>query len=439
MDKISELAEPARNQILHHTSSSGSIPPDLVETAIIAAAPRADEQIFGRPLLERMLLICQRAGIKRFFIQAADNERGRLRTSLGSLRDSPSVSFIASSSDVIDHVPADATCLSVQGDLVVTLAQLKDLLAHQADNPHEVLILESTDSERGGSVAVGPVARLANRDFAGALRFVPARELPFALNQRPEDVREAELRLARELRHESAWKDAPMARWLDRRLSWRISYLLAHTAVTPNQVTLAGTALGLLSAWLFANPGYWPRLAAAILFLAATTVDGVDGELARLKLAESRGGARLDTLTDNLVHVALFAGIITGCYRASLSRYYLLLPIVLFGGFLLCVIAGQRARRISDDQQWMTKIERLTGRDFAYLLAVLAVLNRLYYFAWGTAFGTYAFAFLLWRHTTKKWGTLSTRIASPNPRNSTAFENRGFLAELAGLWRNGMS
>jgi phosphatidylglycerophosphate synthase len=225
-----------------------------------------------------------------------------------------------------------------------------------------------------------------------------------------------------------------MARWLDRRLSWRISYRLAHTAVTPNQVTLFSTALGLLSALLFASPGYWPRVLAAVLFLVATTLDGVDGELARLKLAESRLGAQLDTVTDNLVHVALFAGIMAGCYRASGSSSYGWLLVLLFGGFALVTVAGRRARLATGDRQWIAKIERLTGRDFAYLLLVLALCDRIYYFAWGAAFGTYVFAALLWRLTTMRWGPSVS--ASPPPAASVnSSEGRGLLLELGDLWR----
>jgi phosphatidylglycerophosphate synthase len=220
-----------------------------------------------------------------------------------------------------------------------------------------------------------------------------------------------------------------MARWLDRRLSWRISYRLAHTAVTPNQVTLASTALGLLSAALLAFPGYWPRLAGASIFLISTTLDGVDGELARLKLAESRLGARLDTLTDNLVHVVLFAAIMIGCHRASEGRSYLALFVILLGGLGVCAVAGWRARQRSQDQQWIARLERLTSRDFAYLLVVLALVGRIHFFAWGAAFGSYIFAIALW------WATPKQVAASESPENLSGTENRGLLVELGELWR----
>ena len=115
-------------------------------------------------------------------------------------------------------------------------------------------------------------------------------------------------------------------------------------------VTIANTMFGLACAWMFSVPNYWMRLFAAIFFLISITIDGVDGELARLKMIESDFGGTLDVVTDNVVHAAVFIGLLVGCYRVEYSRAYLYLIPLLLGGFAMCAYATWRAFKIKGEQ-----------------------------------------------------------------------------------------
>src|SRR5262249_58734090 len=110
--------------------------------------------------------------------------------------------------------------------------------------------------------------------------------------------------------------------------------MLLRTSLSPNAVTLAGTALGVAGGLLLARPGLAAVLGAIALLEAGAILDCSDGELARLRFAESRTGHWLDVVGDTLVHVAVLAGIGLRIARAGDAPGW---PAV---AFLLAGIAG---------------------------------------------------------------------------------------------------
>src|SRR4051794_36207165 len=111
--------------------------------------------------------------------------------------------------------------------------------------------------------------------------------------------------------------DGFMARHFDRKISGAITLQLLKTSITPNQVTIGVTILGVIAGACLAQPGYRPKVLGAFLFLATSILDGCDGEIARAKKMMSKLGGWLDLWGDNVVHVAVFYGLGVGLYRDS--------------------------------------------------------------------------------------------------------------------------
>jgi phosphatidylglycerophosphate synthase len=380
----------------------------VIEVALITAPSRANDLIFGRTLLERLLILCERAGVRHFVIEAPENSREAVVSALGSFSHRPEIGLVDSFTSIADgnrlNLDPASRCVRLFGNLVFAESHLRRALARDTAGTSNTINIFSADAEHGGMIMVGPLQSLLTTAPCIETALKPTGILPFALNGRPADREEAELRLARSIRDESLSTDSFMARAFDRRLSWQISLWLARARIAPNAITISNTILGFGCAAMLASTSYWMRLIGAIFFLVSITLDGVDGELARLRMVESKFGGKLDVFTDNLVHIAIFAGVMIGCYRVSHSHAYIYLSLLLLVGFGLCAVSVNRALAISGEatNRWISRVERATGRDFAYIVVVLAIINRLSWFAWGTAFGTYVFAITLWILTSRQ-------------------------------------
>jgi phosphatidylglycerophosphate synthase len=186
--------------------------------------------------------------------------------------------------------------------------------------------------------------------------------------------------------------DGWFTRLVDRRISRALTRLLIPTSVSPNAVTLVSIAIGISAGLLFATGEPQAAIAGALLFLASTIIDGCDGELARLTFRESRLGARLDVIGDNVVHLFLFGGIAFGLYRhghdprLAAVGWLLVLGVVLAMAAVYAFFVHREPTRAQ-----RALFEAFASREFAYLLVVLTVIGRLEWFLWAAALGTYAF------------------------------------------------
>lgn len=184
--------------------------------------------------------------------------------------------------------------------------------------------------------------------------------------------------------------DGIVSRSLNRRFSRPVARLLQHTPATPNQVSAISFGIAMVSLALFVE-GYnvWAGVAAQ----ASSVVDGVDGELARLKGMATPFGGFFDAVLDRYADAAVLGGLtywsVTFEEGAS-AELTLVLGMVAIVGSL--VISYTRARAEAslggpfqglvsslgarDARLLLVMIGAVLGQGFI-LLAILAVLTNL--------------------------------------------------------------
>ncbi len=134
------------------------------------------------------------------------------------------------------------------------------------------------------------------------------------------------------------WRNKPtdrfILRWTKRYLSAPLSLVLSRVpGARPWMATAAAACLGTAAGVTFALGYGWQ---AGVLAAAAQVLDGVDGQLARLKGTASLGGAYLDSVLDRVVDGAMTLGMVVYLIRGPLpGPAYLAVVIAL--GFLAVV------------------------------------------------------------------------------------------------------
>lgn len=132
--------------------------------------------------------------------------------------------------------------------------------------------------------------------------------------------------------------DGPVAKLLNRPISNWVTRWLLHTPVTPNQISVANFVLALLGAVGFATGTPWGVALGGVIMQLTSILDGCDGELAQVKMMESKRGAALDTAMDNASYLSWYIGILTGAHFAFGN------PLLdLIGGISLVLLVGTLA------------------------------------------------------------------------------------------------
>lgn len=217
------------------------------------------------------------------------------------------------------------------------------------------------EMERGGDYPLSEVVKRAGLPVT----FVDG--LPWTDVDTPEDVKRARKMLVSTAVKGSG--DGFISRHLNRKISTRLSYLLAERA-TPNAMTAVTFVLGILSALttLISLP------LAGVLYQLSSILDGVDGELARAGLRTSRFGGYLDSLLDRYADGAFLTLLAYSTLKEPL--WYAVALLALLGSVMVSYSTERfKAAYCEDAYGTIPALRRLPGkRDERIFMTMLFLL-----------------------------------------------------------------
>ena len=309
-------------------------------------APTA--RLAGLPLVERVLRSAERAGYERVIVFTAGAPRDTLRALHGLAGALPSVVLAASDAEWRRALRAlgDAPFVTAIGPgTVVAPALLAAATAIEPSPGRTCGVPAGAEWRETGLLRLTVADALDRAAVAAQLRVRGDRAHPLPTGDdvsggraklalritTPEELAAAEAAIRR-----SSYKDTDntLARF-NRRMSLPISVALIRTPLTANQLSVMLVAIGFYSAWLFSLGHYWTGVLGAFLSLAASVLDGCDGEIARLKYQESALGCWIETFGDYAYYIAIFVGLTVGAVRQThLEAFYWIGGLALAGTLL---------------------------------------------------------------------------------------------------------
>lgn len=350
------------------------------------------QAVFSKSLIEHL-----RQTVRDGEAVVVTRETGSVEPAAG--RRNPTVAFEEGRLISFRH-PSAYDGHQVAADLVVLPASI----LHQPNGASLSTIGEGTESP--GMV---PVRRWLEQAAAeGRVRVVTAAfnaGLWYRDVWDPASAAAAERTLFRSLKGEA---EGFVDRYFNRTFSRLLTRVFLWMKCSPNTITMIATAVGLLSALGFGWGTYQAGIVAALLFQLAAVIDCCDGEVARLTFSESPFGAWLDIAMDNVVHIAIFAGIACGAYLRQAGTAGAWVPLALGGAAVLGNAMSfwlvTKAQKIGVTRGWNTPkqaawsdfiLKNVASRDFSVVVLLFAILDTLDWFLWMAALGSTVFWLLM--------------------------------------------
>jgi phosphatidylglycerophosphate synthase len=364
-------------------------------------------RVAGLPIAERVLRSAMRAGYGKVIVLPGAEDPRFAKVARAVSADVRVVSSADEWRRTLGTIPETFAVTAIGGGTIVSPALLADAAAIRVNAAETVDVPAGTEWPISGVIRISAADALdpvSLRDQLRSRSHAPTPPGPAVAKRRarltlridaPSDLAAAEetIRLA-------SYKDTDntLARF-NRRMSLPISIALIRTPLTANQLSVALVAIGFYSAWLFSLGHYVAGMIGAFLSLAASVLDGCDGEIARLKYQESALGCWIETVGDYSYYIAIFVGLTIGAVRQTGIDAFYWIGLVALAGTLVTfalliflrsrITAGQperlhaigRQRFKAQGSAWSRVIWRIsfvaTRSAMPYGIMALAVVDAL--------------------------------------------------------------
>ncbi|MCD5401291.1 NTP transferase domain-containing protein [candidate division NPL-UPA2 bacterium] len=187
------------------------------------------------------------------------------------------------------------------------------------------------------------------------------------------DLRVAEEKLLNSLRSP---KDGFISSNINRRFSLLLTRKISSSSLSPNLISFLSFILGVGSAALFA---FGIPILAGIMAQLSSVIDGVDGELARIKFQSSIYGGYFDSILDRYADALIILGMSYYLYSQSPSLFLLLISALALIGSPMSMLTKEKYHALTgrayipqEQDGWMRLLPaNRDGRLFVIMLGGL--------------------------------------------------------------------
>lgn len=296
--------------------------PAAFDAIIVADSPHRHTVLLGLTLVERGKRVATRVGARRVFVIENAADTAALPAWMAERGDAGLL--VIRAGDQITHPPLAKPLVDGAGDRRIAIGPDGDYAGalYTTGDSRDVLATLTADPANGDQALARAWSADATKIEHGAI----ARHKATTAAER----KAARKYLLRVLAKPA--EDSPISTYIYRPLSKPMTQLLLPTPITPNQVSYFVGVLGLFGCYLVAQPSQAALVWGAFLVFMSCVIDGVDGELSRLRLTSSWFGAWLDTVIDEITSVTFFCAIGYHTYLHHQEQWILL---TILGGLVL--------------------------------------------------------------------------------------------------------